>query len=118
MDILTMENPHTGVDVNILAITDHFMQYAKAVVTPTQTAKATTTAFWNKFITNYGFPKELLTEQGCNFESQLIKEFCKLTSIQKVQTTPYHPETNGQCERFHQTLISMIGTLEAKDKQC
>ena len=34
----------------------------------------------------------------------------------KVQMTPYHPETNGQCKRFNQTLISMIGTLETKDK--
>ena len=40
-----------------------------------------------------------------------------MANIQKVQTTPYHYESNGQCERFNQTLISMIGTLKAKDKQ-
>ena len=31
---------------------------------------------------------------------------------------PYHPETNAQCERFNQTLISMIDTSKTKDKQC
>ena len=41
----------------------------KDVVTPTQMAKATATAFWNEFITNYGFPRILLTDQDCNFES-------------------------------------------------
>ena len=30
--------------------------------------------------------------------------------------TSYHPETNGQCKRFNQTLINMISTLETKDK--
>ena len=117
-DFLTIENPQTGVKVSILVITNHCMQYAKAVVTSTQTAKATATTSWNKFVTNYSFPKKLLTNQDCNLEFQLIKELCKLANIQKVQTPPYHPETNGQCKRFNQTLISMIGTLEIQDKQC
>ena len=34
-----------------------------------------------------------------------------------MQTIPYLPKTNDQCDRFNQTLISMIGTLEPKDKQ-
>ena len=98
---LTTENLHIGANVNILVITDHFTQYAKAVVTPNQSAKATMAAFWNEFIANYGFPERLLTDQGCNFESQLVKELCTLVQIQQVQMTPYHPETNGQCKRFN-----------------
>ena len=86
MDFLTIENPHTGIDVNILVITNHFTQYAKAIVTSNQTAKATATAFWKEFITNYSFPKKLLTDQGQTFELQLIKELCKLANIQKVWT--------------------------------
>ena len=57
MDFLTIENPHRGADVNILVITDHFTWYAKAVVTPNQSTKATVTAFWNEFIANCGSPK-------------------------------------------------------------
>ena len=45
MDFLAIEDPHTGVDVNIWVITDHFMWYAKAAVTSTQMAKVTATAF-------------------------------------------------------------------------
>ena len=41
----------------------------------------------------------------------------QIAHICKVQTMPYHPETNNQCERFNQTLINMIGTLESDDKQ-
>ena len=87
MDFLTIENPYAGVDMNPLVITDHFMWYVKAVVTPTQTGKATVIAFLNKYVTNYSFPEKLLTDQGCNFESQLIKELCKLANIQKIWTT-------------------------------
>ena len=72
------------------------------------------TTFWNEFIVNYCFPKNCLTDQGHNFESQLVKELCKLVQIWKVQMTPYHPEANGQCERLNQTLITMIGILKTK----
>ena len=81
MDFLTIGNPFTGTDVNILVITNHFMWYAKAVVPSSQTAKAMVIALWNEFITNYGFPKKLLADQCQNFEAQLIKELCKLATI-------------------------------------
>ena len=103
--------------MNILVITDHFMQHVKIIVTPNKSAKMTATTFWNEFITNYSFPEKLLTDQGCNLESQLIKELCKVVHIHKVQTTPYHPETTSQCERFNQMLITMISMLESYEKQ-
>ena len=124
MDFLTVENHCTSVVVNILVITNHFTWYEKATVTSTHAAKVKAIAFQNAFITNCGFPKKLLTDQGQNFGSMLIKELCKLAkelcklaNIWEVWTTSYHPEMNGQCERFNQTLISMIGTLETKEKQ-
>ena len=36
---------------------------------------------------------------------------CELAQVKKLLTSPYHPETNGQCEWFNTTLINMLGTL-------
>ena len=52
-----------------------------------------------------------MSDQGNNFKSKLISELCHLAQVKKLHTTPYRPESNGACERFNQTLISMIGTL-------
>ena len=65
---------------------------------------------------HYGDPEEILSEQGCNFESRLIAELCKLSQIKRLWTTPYRPQYNGQCECFNATLISMIGTLPTEAK--
>ena len=71
---------------------------------------------WNNFICHYGFPEKFISDQGRNFESELIKDLCRLAKVKKVRTTPYHPMTNGQCERFNQTLCDMLGTLETEEK--
>ena len=65
-----------------------------------------------------GVPKEILTDQGSNFTSQLLKEVYWLLSIKLIRTSPYHPQTDGLVERFNQTLKAMLrrtGTDEGKD---
>ena len=42
---------------------------------------------------------------------------CSLAQVKKLHTSPYHPETNGQCECFNATLISMLGTLAIHAKK-
>ena len=65
---------------------------------------------------HYGLPEKIFSDQGRNFESNLVKELCELSGIKKLRTTPFRPQTNGQCERFNATLTSMIGTLSEKAK--
>ena len=111
MDFLTIEWGKTDKDINILVITDYFTWYAQAFVTPSQTAWVVAQTLRDKFFMYYGFPEKILSDKGCNFESKLIAEFCELSKIKKLWTTPYRPQCNGQCKCFNSTLISMIGTL-------
>ena len=111
MDYLTIEATEGGKDVHILVITDHFMRYAQAIVTSSQTAKCTAQNLWDKFIVHYGLPEQILTDQGHNFESDLLKALCEIAQVKKIRTSGYHPQTNGQCEHFNATLINMLGTL-------
>ena len=54
----------------------------------------------------------ILTDQGKSFENNLIRELYELAQVKKLHNSPYHPETNGQCEHFNATLINMLGTLQ------
>ena len=115
MDYLTLE-PSKGGQSNVLVITDHFTKYAIAVPTHNQTAKTTADAFYDNFVVHYGIPTRIHSDQGANFESDLIKELCNLTGMTKSRTTPYHPMGNGCTERWNRTLLDMLGTLETDKK--
>ena len=57
---------------------------------------------------SYGLPKILLTDQGSVFTSRLTKAMCQQFGITKIQTTPYHPQSDGALERFHASLKGML----------
>ena len=116
MDYLTLE-PSKGNISNILVITDHYTKFAKAVPTKNQTAKTVAESLYNEFITHFGIPTRLHSDQGANFESDIIAELCKILSIEKSHTTPYHPQGNAGPERFNRTLLGMLGTLEQDQKK-
>ena len=65
---------------------------------------------------HYGFSARIHSDQGQNFESNFHKELCKIAEIEKSRTKPYHPMGIGQCERFNQTLLQRLGTLEDYQK--
>ena len=115
LDYLSLERSKGGFE-NILVITDHFSRYAQAIPTKNQTAKTTARVLFDQFVVHYGFPARIHSDQGQNFVSKLIKELCNIAGTEKSRTTPYHAMGNGQCERFNQTLLKMLGTLEDYQK--
>ena len=118
MDFLTIGSKKDGdSDKNVLVITDHFTRFAQAFVTSSQTALMVAQTLYNKYLVYYGWPERLHSDQGGNFESKIIAELCRIAKVQKCRTTPYHPEGNGQCEKFNRTLLSMIGTLTPTQKE-
>lgn len=90
MDVLSLE-PDCHNTKDFLVITDHFAKYAVAIPAKDQKASTVTKCLWEQFLSHYGFPERLHSDQGRDFELQIIKELCALAGIRKVRTSPYHP---------------------------
>ena len=84
-----MPRDRKGKEENVLVVTDNFTQCSKVYVTQSQTALTTTKALWDNFMEHYGLPEKILSNQGRNFKSELIVDFCRLMGMQKLQTSPY-----------------------------
>ena len=103
-------------EINVLVITDHFTCYAQVFVTTSQTAIVVAQTLYKEYFLHNGWPDKLHSDQAGNFERKVIAELCKIAQVQKISTTPYNPKGNAQCEKFNQTLLNMIGTLDPADK--
>ena len=68
-----------------------------------------------EILSRHGWPRQIFSDQGSQFTGSLMKGLCARTGIETVQTTPFHPQTNGVVERFHWTLVPML--RKAVDKQ-
>ncbi|KAI5616885.1 hypothetical protein C0J50_23556 [Silurus asotus] len=116
IDFLSMEPDPTGIS-NVLVVTDHFTRYAQAFPSRNQKAQTVAKILVDKYFLHYGLPARIHSDQGRDFESQLIKELLKMMGIRKSRTTPYHPQGDPQPERFNRTLLSMLGTLSSERKR-
>ena len=63
-------------------------------------------------------PAYLISDQGKAFTGHIITHLCDLYGVQKLRTSPYHAQTNGQVEHMNQTIIRMIRKLEEDKKAC
>ncbi|XP_049321873.1 uncharacterized protein LOC125782292 [Astyanax mexicanus] len=116
IDFLSLE-PDTQGFGSILVVTDSFTRYAQAFPTKDQKASTVAKVLFEKYFVHYGLPARIHSDQGRDFESKLIHELLRMLGIRKSRTTPYHPQGDPQPERFNRTLLSMLGTLDPRQKQ-
>ena len=115
LDYLSLGRP-ADTYAYILVITDLFSRYAVAMPTRDRTAHTTVKARWGAFIQTSGCPERIFSDRGGPFESELMQQLCALYGCVKSRRTPYHPQGNGAVERFNQTLLSLLSSLNAEEQ--
>ena len=101
----------------MLVVTDYFTKWTESYAIPNQEAETVAEKLVSEFVCRFGVPRELHSDQGTNFESKVVAEVCKLLDIEKTRTSPLHPQSDGQVERFNRTLIEMLrSNLKASEE--
>ncbi|CAH8546802.1 unnamed protein product [Schistosoma rodhaini] len=88
---------------NYLVVVDAFTKWPEVYDMPKMTSESTIRKLTGLFAC-FGVPEILVTDNGTQFMSSVFKRFCTENGISHLQSPPYHPQSNGQAERFVDTI--------------
>jgi transposase InsO family protein len=101
----------------LLTYMDGLSRFTCIIPLKNQEAETVAEAFCTEIVLKGpGIPKVLLTDQGTNFLSRFFRSLCRLLEIEKIQTTAFHPESNGALERSHRQLGEFLRHYIDKDQ--
>ena len=107
VDVLQLPLTTSG-NKYVLVFMDYLTKWVEAFPMVDQKADTIAKLFIEHVICRHGIPEELLSDRGTNFLSDLVCDICKLLGVKKINTSGYHPQTDGLVEIFNSTLISLI----------
>ncbi|MBM3237819.1 transposase [Candidatus Poribacteria bacterium] len=102
--------PLVSPQVYVLVVVDDYSRFALAIEGIPSRETATVTGILERLFTQYGTPKEILTDNGATFTSvwttgtHQFDEFCKSHSVDHKLAAPYYPESKGKAEALIKTI--------------
>ncbi|UYV69327.1 K02A2.6-like, partial [Cordylochernes scorpioides] len=93
----------------IQVIIDHLTRFVWAFPTVTNTSQAVIQCL-DKINKTVPQIKCILTENGKNFTSKEFNKFLNEHQVQHTYSTPYHPQSNGLCEKMNDTILTKLRT--------
>ena len=94
----------------VLVMVDYATRYPEAVPLKSTDSVHVAEALLGMWA-RVGIPKEVLSDRGTQFVSDVMKQVHRLYAIRGLTTTPYHAQCNGLVERFNGTLKTMLKKL-------
>lgn len=99
-----------------MVFTDQFTKWVEVWATPDHQAKTLAPVLVQQVFMHLGLPQILHSDQWREFESKLFAELCKELDIDKTGTTPWHPQSDGQTERFNRTMANSLRKIVSYDQ--
>ena len=94
----------------LLTWIDRATTWVEATTLHDTSATTIALAFLNIWVSRFGVPQHVVTDRGCQFESEQFRDLSSIIAFHRLRTTAYHPQTNGMIERLHRTLKTAIMT--------
>jgi len=89
-------------------MSDRLSKVTRVVPLRDVTALVVLSALIDVWIASYGIPDSTLSDNGPQFASVLYQGVLQMLGVSTSHATPYHPQTNGQVERFNKTLVPQL----------
>lgn len=105
----------------VIILTDNLSKYVIAKALPDCSAQSAAQFLIDHFILVHGAPERIITDNGKHFNNHLLHTISKSMHIPHNFSATYHPQTNGQVERFNATFATQLAKYcdsERNDWDC
>ena len=99
----------------IIVFVDCFSRYTVLVPASNHTADTVSEALLRHVVPYFGTPRRLLSDRGREFVGEVWGTLTRSFGIQRLLTSPYHPEGNSINERSHRTMNNMLRARLLRD---
>lgn len=87
---------------------DYFIKWVEAQPLASNTKEQIQRFIWASIVCSFGIPKVIISDNGCQFDNHLFKQFCHELSIKHHFSSPAYPQANGQVEVTNRTIINIL----------
>ena len=88
----------------VLVFADAFTRYAIFVPVKSKDALTVARAYKDHWVCRFGAPLQVVSDNGTEFLNEVMARYMEFVGTEHVTTTPYHPQTNGKCERINPSI--------------
>ena len=92
----------------LIVFVDCYSRYTILVPASNHTANTVSDALLRHVVPYFGTPRRFLSDRGCEFVGEVWGKLMRSLGVQRVLTSPYHPEGNAINERSHRTMNNML----------
>jgi transposase InsO family protein len=92
----------------IMVVMDYFTKWACLIPMKEHNAQTCAKHLVEEVFCKIGIPREIHSDQGREFVSELIQEVCQLFQVNKAKTTPWRPQSDRMVERMNRTVGQML----------
>ncbi|CAF1480231.1 unnamed protein product [Adineta ricciae] len=103
-----VQTPSASGNRYVIVLTDNLSKYVIAQALPDCTARSAAQFLIDRFILLHGSPERILTDNGTHFNNTLLRAITTSMQIPHSFSVAYHPQTNGQVERFNATFAAQL----------
>eukprot|EP00253_Pinus_taeda_P031454 PITA_31454 len=117
MDFIGPINPPSKQREYIIVCTDYLTKWVETKVIKLEKEEKVAEFLRENVFYKSGYPRELVTDQGNHFTSNMIEELLSHHKIKHRTSTPYHPQDNGQVEVTNRALESILTKVVSNDRK-
>ena len=117
MDFIGSIDPPSNGKSYILVCTNYLTKWVEVQEMRNAKDEKVAKFLYEEIFTRYGVPRELVTNQGAQFTSNLITAVMKECNIRNWKSSPYQPQENGKAKVTNREIrIILTKTVQIHKK--